>query len=271
MGVRGHRIVLRGEGTPVPPSDGTARSQEEIELALMKHFRFQSNIIAFNVHGVGRKLPLAHEADMLVVSTSGYLTEVEIKRSLNDFLADFKKPHLHDGRGLLKEFWFCVPVGIKDRVVEKLRQECFVPTGLILYDEELRLRTIRIVRTIGVSAGAYEPESSVHKATGDAVVISLPGDRSPVIPADSGAAPLFLEQILEIARLGAMRQYHWREKYIAMENKQKEMDTPEKRVAIKLARLETKITELGVLVKTYRERLFEATGETIDEKEVLYD
>lgn len=34
---------------------------------------------------------LQYEADFVVVSKSGYLTEVEIKRSYSDFLADFKK------------------------------------------------------------------------------------------------------------------------------------------------------------------------------------
>ena len=38
---------------------------------------------------------LDYEADFVVLSKSGYLTEVEIKRSWEDFKADFNKKHKH--------------------------------------------------------------------------------------------------------------------------------------------------------------------------------
>ena len=38
---------------------------------------------------------LNHEADLAIINKSGYLTEVEIKRSFADFMADFKKEHGH--------------------------------------------------------------------------------------------------------------------------------------------------------------------------------
>ena len=38
---------------------------------------------------------LNHEADLVILTKSGYLTEVEIKRSWEDFKADFKKEHEH--------------------------------------------------------------------------------------------------------------------------------------------------------------------------------
>ena len=65
----------------------------EIEVALAKTdtFNFVRNIVAFNVNGLSELFPLHHEADMLVMSRTGYLTEIEIKRSWSDFLADFKK------------------------------------------------------------------------------------------------------------------------------------------------------------------------------------
>ena len=51
---------------------------------------------------------LQYEADFVVVSKSGYLTEVEIKRSYSDFLADFKKKHSHDAEQVYY-FYYCVP------------------------------------------------------------------------------------------------------------------------------------------------------------------
>ena len=76
----------------------TKRTLYEIEIALSKHdsFNFIRNIIAFNVNGLSASLNIFHECDMLVLSKAGYLTEIEIKRSWSDFLADFKKTHSHE-------------------------------------------------------------------------------------------------------------------------------------------------------------------------------
>lgn len=51
---------------------------------------------------------LDYEADFVVLSKSGYLTEVEIKRSFADFKADFKKAHKHDDERVYY-FYYCVP------------------------------------------------------------------------------------------------------------------------------------------------------------------
>lgn len=61
----------------------TSKTLYEIEVALAKssYFNFVKNIIAFNVNGISSKLAIWHECDMLVLSKSGYLTEIEIKRS----------------------------------------------------------------------------------------------------------------------------------------------------------------------------------------------
>ena len=86
----------------------TERTLYEIEVALSKSdaFNFVRNIIAFNVNGMSDSLSIWHECDMLVLSKSGYLTEIEIKRSWADFLADFKKRHTHEGRGIIKYFYY---------------------------------------------------------------------------------------------------------------------------------------------------------------------
>lgn len=58
---------------------------------------------------------LNHEADLLVMSKARYLTEIEIKRTWADFMADFKKKHTHHDRKL-SHFYYAVPLSIGERV-----------------------------------------------------------------------------------------------------------------------------------------------------------
>ena len=69
---------------------------------------------------------LTLQKNMLVLSKSGYLTEVEIKRSWNDFLADFKKKHNHNNYQIIKYFYYCVP----ESLYEKTRDYKFQGAGL---------------------------------------------------------------------------------------------------------------------------------------------
>ena len=56
---------------------------------------------------------LNHEADLAIINKTGYLTEIEIKRSLADLRADFKKDVYHcDER--VYNFYYCIPIGIKE-------------------------------------------------------------------------------------------------------------------------------------------------------------
>lgn len=65
---------------------------------------------------------LNHEADFMVMNRSGYLTEVEIKRSWEDFKADFKKKHTHDDVRI-RYFYYCVPESIVDKVKDFLEKK----------------------------------------------------------------------------------------------------------------------------------------------------
>lgn len=64
---------------------------------------------------------LNHEADFCVISKSGYLTEVEIKRSYEDLKKDFKKDVFHDD-DRVSQFYYCLPISLKERA-EKLFEE----------------------------------------------------------------------------------------------------------------------------------------------------
>jgi hypothetical protein len=62
---------------------------------------------------------LYYEADILSVTKSHYLTEVELKVSKSDFLADFKKGHGHNSK-LTKYLYYSVTSDLVELTKEKL-------------------------------------------------------------------------------------------------------------------------------------------------------
>jgi hypothetical protein len=91
---------------------------KEIENAIAKKFDYRKNIIVPNVSwGL-----LNHEADVLVCSKSGTLTEIEIKRTKSDFLNDFKKEHCHHD-SKIKCFYYAIPANLLEFVRDYLSDE----------------------------------------------------------------------------------------------------------------------------------------------------
>lgn len=62
---------------------------------------------------------LNYEADFVSMTKNGYLTEIEIKRSWQDFLKDFEKRHRHDDPRVCY-FYYCVPKSIKEKVMDAM-------------------------------------------------------------------------------------------------------------------------------------------------------
>ena len=60
---------------------------------------------------------LNHEADLLVLSKDGYLTEIEIKRAWQDFKKDFQKDHTHEDPRLTY-FYYAIP----EKILPAVRQ-----------------------------------------------------------------------------------------------------------------------------------------------------
>lgn len=81
---------------------------------------------------------LGYEADFIIMTPNGYLTEIEIKSSFEDFKADFKKDHHHDDERIY-HFYYCVPENIKDKVTgfpdENFKYGAYKP-ALLTYDED---------------------------------------------------------------------------------------------------------------------------------------
>lgn len=87
-----------------------------------------------------------HEADLILINENDYLTEVEIKCSYSDFLADFKKKEKHLTK-YTKAVYYAFPHNMYKRNEEKIRKvltEKFQKAGIIIVDaEEMAVDTIK--------------------------------------------------------------------------------------------------------------------------------
>lgn len=134
---------------------------------------------------------LPYEADFIIMTPNGYLTEIEIKRSFEDFKADFKKGHKHDDERIY-HFYYCVPVGIKDKVIEFL-DETYKYSGerskpaLLTYNEQ----------------GGVTKERYGYSDAGRSIKVRK----------------LFLEEQLKLAKLAAFRYWSTEEKTTGEEMK----------------------------------------------------
>lgn len=101
----------------------------EMEVAIMSMFNVRQNIIVPNVHWGAH----VHECDLLVLSQNNYATEVEIKISIPDLLADKKKAHGHYSNRISRLF-FAVPKCIEERALIEIPERA----GLIsVYDNKV--------------------------------------------------------------------------------------------------------------------------------------
>lgn len=221
---------------PVKPNGDTNRDLIDIEIALARDMGFEKNIIVFNVIGQSWLLNIAHECDMVVVSPkSRLLCEYEIKRTWQDFCADFKKHHQHNtGNGIdISSFSFVVPDGLYERAVRKLQEEKIVVTGIITYNEDLVFKRHTCLLSFHPedegkwSFSTYQnidnynlKVEEVRKGVEKGRYFLLDfqyGDKPTIIP-KANPHPLFTEQLLELARLGCMRQVSLRERIQKLES-----------------------------------------------------
>lgn len=109
----------------------------DIELALMYHFDYRQNFIVPNISNMMGIVPF--ETDMLVVTKSGYAHGFEIKVTLSDLKADFKKKHhknfneVRNGKvglerfyGKFKHFSYAVPQHLKEQALMLVPEFCGV-------------------------------------------------------------------------------------------------------------------------------------------------
>jgi len=105
----------------------------DIEIALMRWFSITAYSIIPNISfGMAYNHKSLHECDLLLLSKSGYATEIEIKISKGDIDNERKKKHNHQ-HPLIKRLYFAVPYTLVDYVM----QSNYVPkdSGVISVEE----------------------------------------------------------------------------------------------------------------------------------------
>lgn len=159
----------------------TEHTVREIQQALHDTWLFnkRSDIMVPNVSwGL-----LPYEADFVDINKSGYLTEIEIKRSFEDFKKDFSKKHNHDDERVYY-FYYCVPESIYDKVVQFLDKKFegkpnFRKPAVLYYNENLNIE----YKNYGCTTAMHKDGVRYRK--------------------------LFLEEQLTVARLGTLR--YWKQ------------------------------------------------------------
>jgi len=111
------------------------------------------------------------EADLLVMTKTGYLTEVEIKVSLQDWKADFEKRKWKQfqNRSPIKYFYYAAPQGLAERYSElqlppgagvilvppegspvKLRRAEARPVAALTFEQQHRLLRLAAIKAWGL-------------------------------------------------------------------------------------------------------------------------
>ena len=112
----------------------------EMELLIYEYFEKSSHVIVPKFSrintvkykdktkhlGYRSEKIVTHECDMLAVTKNKFLYEIEIKISVSDFKADFKKKHNHEGN--IKQFYYAVPHYILDKIEDLVPEE----TGILI-------------------------------------------------------------------------------------------------------------------------------------------
>lgn len=154
----------------------------DIEVAISKYYGVRKYIIVPNISwGFGGM----HECDMFIVSKAGVATEVEIKISKSDLLADFKKGHDHkDRQGRITYFYYAMPETLYEKVKDLIPQDAGILT---------------------CARGSWEGASVYVKE------VRKPEKRK-------NARKLTTQECFKIAWLGTMRIFPLKEKIIKLQN-----------------------------------------------------
>lgn len=155
----------------------------EMEVAIAKYYGIRINIIVPNISW---GLPGMHECDMFIITKAGIATEIEIKRTKSDLLADFKKGHEHRDRGgRISYFYYAMP--------ETLYEKC---------------------------KDLIPPEAGIltcHRPNWDGGRIYVKEVRKPARRKD--VRKLTTEEQFKVARLGCMRIFSLKSKIITLQEK----------------------------------------------------
>jgi hypothetical protein len=149
---------------------------DDVEIAVVRLYDIRATLVVPNASwGAG-----VHECDLLILTNSGYLTEVEIKVTKADLVADLKKTHAHRS-DKIKKLFYALPESVLSR--PGVKEIIPAHAGIISVDVE--------------RWGDGRPNhwrNHAHTAR---------FDREAAI--NGGARPITEAERYEIARLGALR------------------------------------------------------------------
>ena len=95
----------------------------EMEIALMQFLNVRQNVIVPNVSwGMYLGKQQLHECDLLVLSKNNYATEIEIKITKADLIADRKKYHKHKHTHIAR-LYFAVPEHLEKFSLQNIPSE----------------------------------------------------------------------------------------------------------------------------------------------------
>jgi len=109
----------------------------EMELLVSRHFNYRTNLIVPNVSwGL-----FNHECDLIVVTPSGICSEIEIKISRSDLLADKKKTHAHGHENKIHKLWFAIPEYLENCIEDIPRM-----AGVLMIGQDYGIKNIKVIR-----------------------------------------------------------------------------------------------------------------------------
>ena len=154
----------------------------DIEVAIAKYYGIRQHIIVPNISWGFQWM---HECDLFIMTKAGIATEVEIKISKSDLLADFKKGHDHkDGQGRITYFYYAMPETLYEKCKDLIPEEAGILT---------------------CARGDWEGSN-----------VYVREKRKPTKRKNS--RKLTIEEQFKIARLGTMRIWTLKEKIIKLQN-----------------------------------------------------
>lgn len=96
----------------------------QVEIAVANLYNYRANIIVPNVSWGWL---LKHEADLIVVNKNNIVTEVEIKVTLSDLKADFKKRHNHESKNIHR-LVYAIPFAMLEKALPLIPDHCGIIT-----------------------------------------------------------------------------------------------------------------------------------------------
>lgn len=125
-------------------------TEKDVQIMLGKHFGIK-NICIPNVLMTGeyrpeiekleswKKSSKMYEADLIYITKSKYLTEIEIKVDINDFRNDFKKKIYHSSQ-LVSSLYYSFPEELYKRYEDEIRERVEGIAGIITVSYDCKVK-----------------------------------------------------------------------------------------------------------------------------------